>query len=495
MAINGKLVARNAVLNLLGLTIPLVAAVIFIPPVITRLGYERFGVFALTLAILSYFTVFDFGLGRAVTKHAAAAIGRNDMAAMSRYTWTAMAAQFVLGCTLTALLLVLLPTILVELLNVPAHLLDESKLAFSILAIIVPAILVASSISGVLEAAQRFDLVNAVRIPSNILLYALPLIGVTAGLNLGGILTLILVSRLASLCVLGIMAYRTFPVLREINFDRRVLPHLFIYGGWIMAGNALGPAVLYVDRFVIATIVGLSAVTAYIAPLEVVARLQIISGGLILALFPIFGSMPHGNSRDFHHLFLRSAKYITLLAGPVIVLLFVFANPLLSFWLGSSLGSEATDVFRVFLLGSLLGLPAPLANSVLQAIGRPDVLPKIYLAYSVPYFLLLLIAAHEVGILGVAACASLRSAIDTILLVSTVSRLTHLPSRQIARSLAKTTLVLMLFACVLGASMLLNSPISQGLVTLLSLSALVFVAWRYLLDHNERSVFVSLLRK
>ena len=53
----------------------------------------------------------------------------------------------------------------------------EANIVFNIIALFIPILLITGSFSGVLEAAQRFDYVNMVRMPSNISTYLLPLVG------------------------------------------------------------------------------------------------------------------------------------------------------------------------------------------------------------------------------------------------------------------------------------------------------------------------------
>src|SRR2546429_7267465 len=64
---SGRLLARNAVWNLLGNGAPMVVAVVCIPILIRGLGKERFGVLTLAWALIGYASLFDLGLGRALT--------------------------------------------------------------------------------------------------------------------------------------------------------------------------------------------------------------------------------------------------------------------------------------------------------------------------------------------------------------------------------------------------------------------------------------------
>ena len=72
---------------------PLILAVFTIPPLIKGLGIDRFGVLTLAWMVIGYFSLFDFGIGRALTKVVAEKLGGGQ-------------AEDILAITRTALLLV-----------------------------------------------------------------------------------------------------------------------------------------------------------------------------------------------------------------------------------------------------------------------------------------------------------------------------------------------------------------------------------------------------
>ena len=73
----GPLLMRNTAWNLLGQILPLVAGVFAIPVVIRHLGTERFGLLTLVWLVVGYFSLFDFGLGRALTSLVAQKLGES----------------------------------------------------------------------------------------------------------------------------------------------------------------------------------------------------------------------------------------------------------------------------------------------------------------------------------------------------------------------------------------------------------------------------------
>src|SRR5262249_46899419 len=75
---HGRLLARNAVWNVLGTGTPLFVAAFCIPVLIRALGEDRFGVLALAWALIGYASLFDFGLGRALTQLVSTKLAAGD---------------------------------------------------------------------------------------------------------------------------------------------------------------------------------------------------------------------------------------------------------------------------------------------------------------------------------------------------------------------------------------------------------------------------------
>ena len=58
---------RNAAWNLAGSAVPMLAGLALIPFTLGRLGNEAFGVLTLVWGLIGYFSLFDLGVGRALT--------------------------------------------------------------------------------------------------------------------------------------------------------------------------------------------------------------------------------------------------------------------------------------------------------------------------------------------------------------------------------------------------------------------------------------------
>ena len=76
---------------------PVLAAVVAIPILVHRLGADRFGVLTISWAIAGYFGLFDFGLGRALTKAMAQELSLGRDARAAELFWTALAMMLAFG--------------------------------------------------------------------------------------------------------------------------------------------------------------------------------------------------------------------------------------------------------------------------------------------------------------------------------------------------------------------------------------------------------------
>ena len=66
--ITGRLLVRNTALNIIGQGLPMIVAFFTIPILIKALGTDRFGVLTIAWMTIGYFSLFDFGIGRALTQ-------------------------------------------------------------------------------------------------------------------------------------------------------------------------------------------------------------------------------------------------------------------------------------------------------------------------------------------------------------------------------------------------------------------------------------------
>jgi O-antigen/teichoic acid export membrane protein len=499
MEISGRLLARNTILNLIGQAVPLFVAVVTIPFIIRGLGTERFGLLSLAWVVLGYFTIFDLGLGRATTKYVAEALGKGEEEQIPHLVWTAVTIQATLGVLGTLILLGITPLLVDRILNIPSELVAEAKTTFYLLALSIPVVLVSGSFSGVLEAKQRFDLVNAVRVPSSISTYLLTLVGLILGFKLPGIVALIIVARFAALSALVVLALRILPKARQFLASFALFPRLFAFGSWITVTSIVSPVLVYLDRFLIGSLLSMAAVAYYTAPYEAITRLWIIPASLVMALFPAFSALEGTKDREkISMLFARSIKYILLALGPIVLGIMLFAKEALQIWLGPDFAINSTTAFQILSIGMLINSLANTPFALLQGIGRPDLPAKFHLLELPLYVATAWLLVSRWGITGAATAWTLRVILDALLLFVAAFKVCGFSPRLLAtNSLTLTSLALLLLAGAAYGVKSLAGTLSLSVqsiffVTLFGL--FVWVIWRKVLDASDRGAILRMVK-
>jgi Na+-driven multidrug efflux pump len=165
-------------------------------------------------------------------------------------------------------------------------------------------------------------------------------------------------------------------------------------------------------------------------------------------------------------------------------------------WLGPSFAQATVAILRILTLGSLAGLVAPLSNTIVQGAGRADLLPKLYLAYFVPYLVALLSLVGRYGVLGAAVAAVLRSLVDSLVLTFLAARIVGLSVRSFLDAKLKRSYALAL-GLTIGMCVISNIGAWRIRLTLAGLVMVAFLvsSWRYCFEPQEKIVAMAFLSK
>jgi O-antigen/teichoic acid export membrane protein len=468
-----------------------------VPFVIRHLGISRFGVLSLAWAMLSYLTLFDFGLGRATTRFVAQALALEERQTIGSIVWPSVAVQSIFGLAGGAILVLAAPSLAAHVFRVPASLVSETTVAFQILGITVPFLIVSASFRGVLEAHQEFVIVNIVRAVSGSLIFLAPVAAVVAQFDLRGVLVLLLASMAATALVYMALCVRIAPALRtKPIIDRLRIRKLVAFGGWVTVSSLVVPILVYADRFLLGAVVSVNALTYYTVPYEVAFRLQVFPASLGTALFPTFSMMSATKATELSGLYARSIKYLLVVMAPVTLVLVLSARPLLTIWLGQDFATNSTVVLQLLSFGMLLNAVAQVPANLLDAAGRPDLRAKVFLAYMPAYVLAAWVLISRFGLLGAALAWTARAGFELLVFFAVVAVVIHLKLDVLVRYGCVRTLAMSLGFSFLTIGLLLAAGGTTPLSLLLSTTIVIMFTialWLYALDGSERNRVKSLL--
>lgn len=411
------MVLRNSVYNLLGLGLPLVVAVIAIPALIHSLGAEQFGILTIIWAVVSYFGLFDLGLGRVVTQQIAIAIAEDDSDRLKVVVGTSSVLMASLGIVGAIAMAVSAPLLAHEFTKTA----DPAAVtrAFYWMAAAMPAIVLTSGYRGMLEATGRFGLVNAIRFPMGVFTYAGPLAVVWAGHGgLEAISAVLCVGRIVACVLQAFYALRSLPAkVGTGRFERSMIQPMLSMGGWMSISNIVGPLMNYTDRFLLGFVASAQAVAYYATPQEMVLRIGIIPTAVAAVLFPLFTSQSNSAGASVMRANLRRYSLVILaLLLPFTVLLALFAHPLLALWISPVFADNATVPLQIMSVAALCSGLAQIPFTMLQGRARADLTAKLHLVELPLYIGLLYILVLHYGPVGAALAWLARIGADMLAL-------------------------------------------------------------------------------
>ena len=480
----GRLLAGNTALSVAGELVPMAAAVVAIPLLLRGLGTDRFGILSLAWVVIGYFSLFDLGVGNALTKLVASRLGEGREAEIPRLVSAALVLMGLLGLAGGVTLAGSAPWLIERWLKVPTGLQREALACFRLLAVAVPVVVATSAFRGLLQAEQRVGLLLSIRIPVGVLSYAAPIAVLAFTSSLVPVVAALVVVRCVSLGLYVAACRRVVPALRRggtVSWAETTA--LVRFGSWMTVTNVLSPLLMMLDRFVIGSIVSVGAVAYYATPLDIVNYVGVIPGAMVTVLFPAFATSFAQDRERTAALYAAGVKLNLALMFPVALVLVAFAREGLTIWLGGDFAREGAPVIRWIAFGLLLSAVSRVAFWLVQGVGRPDLPAKFHVLEIVVYVPLLWWSTWSFGIGGAAAAWTGRIALDAGLLLFASGELVPLPRG--VRTRLMTTVLSALAA--LGLIQLVESvPLRLAAVSVV-VAGFACLCWRGLLSSEERA--------
>lgn len=489
---SGGLLAKNSVFNLVGQGVPLLAAIIAIPLLIRGLGVDRFGVLTLAWMVIGYFSLFDLGLGRALTQLVSKKLGAGENEGIPVLVWTSLALMFGLGLIGALALSLATPWLVNSALKIPDPLTTESLSSFYLLAAGIPIVIVTTGLAGVLSALQRFDVLNKIRIPMGIYSFFAPLLVLPFSQSLYPITAVLVLGRLIACGIHISVCLRVMPIFRSgFDFQFSVVKPLFHFGAWMTVTNVVGPLMVYLDRFVIGGIVSISAVAYYATPYEMVTKLWIIPSAIVGVLYPAFAASYTRSVDSTIQLFIRGTKYIALALFPLVLLVSTFAHEGLQWWLGDEFAQKSTEVLQCLAIGVFVNSMAMVFIAYIQAIGKPDVSAKLHFVELPFYLLLLWWGISSYGIIGAAFAWVARVAVDGGVLFALGCRYLGGYSGELRRM----SITIVASVCAICLPLLAEGLLSRSILFIVLMIIFLFVTWFEVFAIDERSYIIEKIRR
>lgn len=344
--------AKNSLFSLLSLLFPVLLGLIFIPHFIHDFGKERFSFLSLVWALFGYFSFLDLGIGRTLTKIIAQEKAKTQSEPSYSFIVSAQYIIFSVSFLFSVLVFLAAEYIVYRFLQISPEHQSEFISSIRVVAFGIPFVTMTSLNRSILEGFNDFASANILQILAGIFLFLMPYLGWQ------------LEPSMLSICI-AIVFSRAMVYGLSHFFYKKKLPHidwmaastfshfkmLMSHGVWITISNVLSPIMATFDKILLGNITVLKNVAFYTTPMEMVSRLWTIPSAVTRIFFPQFAAA----EKDEHiqQQFRHAGQIMGLFIFPVSLVIFVFAQELISVWIGAEFSAESYPLAQWMIIGIL----------------------------------------------------------------------------------------------------------------------------------------------
>ncbi len=477
-------VVKGTLWTMMGLTVPILFS-LFATPLNTRLlGAEGYGLFVLVLLIPAYFSFADFGMNIGSTKFASAAYAEGDPEKEARVVRTAGLIALISSLPIAAGIAIFSLQIL-DLFNVPPHLVSEAALALKIASVTFVFNFLASIFSSPELTRLRMDL--NISITSGIRLAGIILTPIVIYLG-GGIVGAVLVALAVSILTLAghmIVSTKLLPELMGSSIDRSLVRPMLKFGGSLVIAGIAAVLLTNLERFVLTRATSVETLAYYSIAATFAAMLTLFSGSILQSLMPAFSQLQgEGDRTALNALYSRGIRLTLVWLVPAAVFMVLVGRPFFTYWFGPDFGRESTVPFYIIVAGFLFNVLAFFPYSAIMASGRSDVFAKIYWAELVPFIFLTWLLATRYGAVGAALAWSSRVVFDALWLFWFAHKVGGVSYRHVNPGVFAAAVGIMLIPL---AALVWFQELSFQVILIAAVCAVTYalIAWKKALDRDE----------
>jgi O-antigen/teichoic acid export membrane protein len=456
---------RNSLSSLLAFLIPVAVALVSTPYIVYGLGAERFGIYMVTLSLVSFGGLLDLGFGTAAVRFVAEARARGDARQLSSVINSTLISRLPLLAVLLLFGVPLAPFLVDRVLAISGPLRFDAVFVLRVALASLGLSMLGGTLAALPRAAQRYDLSSRLGLVFGLLLTGLTVVILALGGGLRQIAVLELALTVAQLAVAWYVARHVMPAWRPAwRLELARLRSIAAFGAFVALNSVTAIIFIHVNRLLVARLLGVAAVTYFVVPWSLSSRISQVVASLTEAISPVASALAVSAEKDrLRELCLAGVRLSFAIAGTLGLAVALGAADLLSLWMGPRFAAESARLLRLLaVMGCLQALTA-IPYFVLNGVGRsaaaniPVVLGAV-ISFPVSLFLL-----RRVGLEGIGWGLVLAVLVQLLFLFPALGRAVPGGNPWSASRLVKA---LAAFAIGLGGGLLVNGWMSPGALRL-----------------------------
>lgn len=418
-------IGSNWALTLVGIA----ATYVLTPFVITTLGPEGYGTWALITSLTGYISLMALGVPMACVRYLAQHVAEGDRRKINQVIGSCAGLYLVIGgiaALIGAGLMVLFGNY-----TIPATFEREAHLAFALMVVQVSAGFIGLLPEGILFAHHDFVARNVIRVSGLFLRFGLTI----TLLSLNGSLVTLAAVQVACLAfdfsVSWLLIRRRYAGVRISlgDFDRRTVGRILSFSIYVLLLSAGARLSFETDALVIGAFLGVGAISFYAVANSLVIYLMDFLVAIAAVVSPMATRLSTEGKRDeLREIFLKWSKVALSVTIVAVLFLIVLGPRFVGWWIDPSFEEPSGRVLQILMLSCLPFLPARgVALPIMMGLGKPKAPTLAFLAAGVLNLVLSLMLVKPLGLAGVALGTAIPNVLYAVFILVLTCRELRIP--------------------------------------------------------------------
>lgn len=491
-------IVRNT-LSTAGLQAVLILVNIFlIPYIVSRIGAEAYGLWALATVLLGMASLVDLGIGNALIKYTAELQTRADFDRLNNVSTMILVLYFSLAC-LFSIGMALCAPMLASVFSIPLQLSTVAVTLFVAAGGLIFLMIVYVINRALLIGLQRYDLANLVTLVGTLVNFVLVIVLLSRGHGVYGLLYSAAVSYTLQGILGHVLVRKQCPALRWSvrGFSVSQVKHILRFSLHLQA-ISLGTFLnFHLPKILLGLLGGMASVTYYEIAYKVVKAGRELSIMLYAPLFPVASRFWTENEKaKLVRLYWQGTKYLAFLTLPLWVFFIVFAKDIILIWMGPGY-DLAGYTLQVLGVANILAVLSGVAGVIVQASPYPQLLTRATLLGLLLNVVLGVVLHAYLGFVGVPAALAIALVVSSMMFMAAFHRRLESPLREILKRAVATPALALGLPVVVAYGLYsglqgygVGAAVSLGIVSLIYSGLYLFVIRSArLLDQEDLVLF------
>jgi O-antigen/teichoic acid export membrane protein len=339
------------------------------PFVVKFVGKEIYGVYLIAMAITGYFGLLDFGVMAALTKYVSEYNGKKDRESVNKIVNASFTFYVLIGITVS-LLFFFFSLYFTKFFKILPSNIPIAKDLFIIAALSALLIWPLNTFRGFIQGLNLWDVDASVNIGVQVVNSIITFTLLSSGY---GIIQVFLFNQIMT--IMGGIVF--FAVVRKkygftLTFpymELKTFKFIFNFSLFCFASALLSVFLFQIHSLIIGYFVSVSAVAIYAVAFNIQAYLRTLNSIIGTPPWTMASEMEGRREHDKQQqLLFKGTKYMAAVFLPVVLIMFIFARPFITYWMGDTF-YESILPARVIIFFWLFNGTLEIASGMLSAKG------------------------------------------------------------------------------------------------------------------------------